>query len=107
MRLEHFICLIFLKKTDINHFQPISFVKFSTKIVFVGKIHNKVHFFIHKNHSSMDTWQIFFHINKDFVLHVKEYSFNIILIWTKYSKKDLVLLMRSCSHAHGLASIFI
>jgi hypothetical protein len=55
--------------------------------------------------------KIIFHVMIYYMPCVKEYSFDISLMSTKYSKKDLVLLTcwcsrsHSCSHTHHLASL--
>jgi hypothetical protein len=90
-----------LKETNINCFDPISFVQVFAKIACVANIQNNVHpLFIHKYHSSMDTWQNILPHQQKFYFIVKEHFPNIMSTWIEYSKKDLVMVMHSCLPPH-------
>jgi hypothetical protein len=98
---QHFICGFVLKEITINCFNLVFFVQFFKKITFVGNIQNKVHPFF-SSIKIIHPWtcgRIFFHKNENFVLHVNEYSPNILSKWIKYFKN---ICSCSCVHARLL-----
>jgi hypothetical protein len=102
--LEHFICWIVLKETNINCFHKNSVCwQHSEYNSFIFWVHFSsikiIHPWTRGKYSSTST-KILSYVDK-------EYFPNIMSTWTKYSKKDSTLLMCSCSKASWLASLCI